>query len=59
MMSKLFVVPICVVMVTYAVIIGTKAAEVISGVALVVDGDTIEIGVTKIRLESIDAPETN
>jgi endonuclease YncB( thermonuclease family) len=30
---------------------------VISGPARVVDGDTIEIGVTRIRLEGIDAPE--
>jgi endonuclease YncB( thermonuclease family) len=31
----------------------------ISGVPLVVDGDTIEIGTIKIRLEGIDAPETD
>ena len=36
-----------------------QAADIISGVPRVVDGDTIEIGSTKIRLESIDAPETD
>lgn len=37
----------------------TQAAEIISGVPRVVDGDTITIGTTKIRLESIDAPESD
>jgi endonuclease YncB( thermonuclease family) len=36
-----------------------QAADIISGVPRIVDGDTIEIGSTKIRLESIDAPETD
>jgi len=35
------------------------AAEIISGVPRIVDGDTLEIGATKIRLASIDAPETD
>jgi endonuclease YncB( thermonuclease family) len=35
------------------------AAEPISGVARIVDGDTLAIGETKIRLEGIDAPETD
>ena len=33
------------------------ASEPISGVARIVDGDTLAIGETKIRLEGIDAPE--
>jgi endonuclease YncB( thermonuclease family) len=36
-----------------------SAAEVISGVPRIVDGDTVQIGQTKIRLEGIDAPETD
>jgi endonuclease YncB( thermonuclease family) len=35
------------------------AVELISGVARIVDGDTLAIGETKIRLEGIDAPETD
>jgi endonuclease YncB( thermonuclease family) len=35
-----------------------QAAE-ISGVPMVVDGDTLAIGATKVRLEGIDAPETD
>ena len=35
------------------------AASEISGVPRIVDGDTIEIGKTKIRLLGIDAPETD
>lgn len=34
-------------------------AEDFSGVPRVVDGDTLTIGTTKIRLEGIDAPETD
>jgi endonuclease YncB( thermonuclease family) len=36
-----------------------QAAEIISGVPRVVDGDTIVVGTTKIRLASIDAPESD
>jgi endonuclease YncB( thermonuclease family) len=35
------------------------AVEVISGIPRIVDGDTLEIGTTKIRLASIDAPESD
>ena len=35
------------------------AAEMISGVPRIVDGDTLVIGITKIRLASIDAPESD
>jgi endonuclease YncB( thermonuclease family) len=35
------------------------AAEMISGVPRIVDGDTLVIGTTKIRLASIDAPESD
>ena len=37
----------------------THAAEVISGIPRVVDGDTLVVGTTKIRLASIDAPESD
>jgi endonuclease YncB( thermonuclease family) len=37
----------------------THAAEMISGVPQIVDGDTLVIGTTKIRLASIDAPESD
>jgi endonuclease YncB( thermonuclease family) len=33
------------------------SAEVISGAARVIDGDTLQIGVTRVRLFGIDAPE--
>jgi endonuclease YncB( thermonuclease family) len=36
---------------------GTAAAEVIVGPARVVDGDTIQLGDARVRLEGIDAPE--
>lgn len=36
-----------------------NAAETISGVPRIVDGDTLEIATTKIRLASIDAPESD
>jgi endonuclease YncB( thermonuclease family) len=35
------------------------AVEMISGVPRIVDGDTLVIGTTKIRLASIDAPESD
>src|SRR6202140_733268 len=35
------------------------ANEIISGVPRIVDGDTVQIGETKIRLQGIDAPETD
>ena len=35
------------------------AAEIISGVPRIVDGDTLVIGRVKIRLQGIDAPETD
>jgi endonuclease YncB( thermonuclease family) len=37
----------------------THAAELISGIPRVVDGDTLVIETTKIRLASIDAPESD
>jgi endonuclease YncB( thermonuclease family) len=41
-------------------LVGTAvAADTISGTAHIVDGDTLAIGDIKIRLEGIDAPETN
>ena len=33
--------------------------DALSGVPRIVDGDTLEVGTTKIRLASIDAPETD
>lgn len=42
-----------------AVLVANRApaADLISGVPRIVDGDTIAVGNTKIRLEGIDAPE--
>ncbi len=40
------------------VLIGTAAADDLSGVATVTDGDTIRLGQTRIRLFGIDAPES-
>jgi endonuclease YncB( thermonuclease family) len=36
-----------------------EAADMISGVPRIVDGDTVQIGETKIRFAGIDAPETD
>lgn len=38
---------------------GVAGAQEISGTALVTDGDTIAIGNSRVRLEGIDAPETD
>jgi endonuclease YncB( thermonuclease family) len=38
---------------------GTHAEALLRGQPRIIDGDTIEIGNTKIRLEGIDAPETD
>jgi endonuclease YncB( thermonuclease family) len=35
------------------------AAEIVSGAPRIVDGDTVQIGSTKIPLVGIDAPETD
>lgn len=37
----------------------SSAAEIVSGPPRIVDGDTVQIGSTKIRLVGIDAPETD
>jgi endonuclease YncB( thermonuclease family) len=39
--------------------VAANATEPISGIPRIVDGDTLEIGTTKIRLASIDAPESD
>lgn len=36
-----------------------EAAKVVSGLARVIDGDTIDVAGTRVRLEGIDAPETD
>jgi endonuclease YncB( thermonuclease family) len=45
----------------FGVLIGCQIAQAadLSGVPRVVDGDTLAIGATKVRLEGIDAPETD
>lgn len=37
---------------------GRATLEVVSGVARIVDGDTIDVGGRRVRLEGIDAPES-
>lgn len=37
----------------------TQSAEFASGIPRIVDGDTVQIGGTKIRFAGIDAPETD
>lgn len=39
--------------------IGSAAAETVTGVPRIVDGDTVEIGAEKVRLSGVDAPETD
>jgi endonuclease YncB( thermonuclease family) len=38
---------------------GVASAAEIVGIPLIVDGDTVQIGTSKIRLEGIDTPETD
>lgn len=49
----------CAAVLLLAFIAAAYAAEAISGVPRIVDGDTLVIGTTKIRLASIDAPESD
>jgi len=42
-----------------ALALAANAAETISGIPRIVDGDTLEIGAIKIRLASVDAPESD
>src|SRR3954469_5967220 len=49
-----------VVALTLALLLSLPAlAADVTGIPRIVDGDTIAIGETKIRLEGIDAPETD
>jgi endonuclease YncB( thermonuclease family) len=47
------------VLLLFTLAMTAPAADAISGVPRIVDGDTIAIGDTRIRLEGIDAPETD
>jgi endonuclease YncB( thermonuclease family) len=47
-----------VVLLVFALVGSAQAADV-SGILRIVDGDTLAIGDIKIRLEGIDAPETD
>ena len=38
---------------------GAASADFLSGRAVIVDGDTLDIGATRVRLEGIDAPESS
>ncbi len=54
--------PITLLLIIVLLVIGatcSAVAEPINGIALVTDGDTIVIGKSRIRLEGIDAPETD
>jgi endonuclease YncB( thermonuclease family) len=48
-----------VLLLLWLTIIGPAAAAELTGIPRIVDGDTVEIGGVKIRLEGIDAPETD
>src|SRR3954453_20764656 len=49
-----------VVALTLALLLSLPALAVdVTGIPRIVDGDTVAIGQTKIRLEGIDAPETD
>ena len=51
---------LCFVALTAMVLIASSAnAAEFVGIARVVDGDTLTIGAAKIRLQGIDAPETD
>jgi endonuclease YncB( thermonuclease family) len=39
--------------------IGREVSKRVAGIPRIVDGDTVQIGETKIRLSGIDAPETD
>jgi endonuclease YncB( thermonuclease family) len=48
------------VVVSVVMLVSTASeAANITGIPTVVDGDTLTIGATKVRLEGIDAPETD
>jgi endonuclease YncB( thermonuclease family) len=47
------------VLLFWLTIIGPATAAELTGTPRIVDGDTVEIGGVKIRLEGIDAPETD
>jgi endonuclease YncB( thermonuclease family) len=42
-----------------AILQGVALAEEIQGIPRIVDGDTVQIGTVKIRLQGVDAPETD
>ena len=49
-------------LITFFLILYSSASfseKIINGKAKIIDGDTIHIGINKIRLHGIDAPETN
>ena len=49
--------PMTFLMALFAVMSITGWAETVSGLAWIVDGDTLEVNGTKVRLHGIDAPE--
>jgi endonuclease YncB( thermonuclease family) len=59
MTSHAVVVSLSTLVLVAAVATDAPAADLISGGARIVDGDTLTVGDVKIRLEGIDAPETD
>ena len=59
MTSQAVVVSLSTLILAAALAADAPAAEMISGVPRIVDGDTLIVGDVKIRLEGIDAPETD
>lgn len=57
--SRLLSVLVALSLLSFTVSFSALATEFLEGQARIVDGDTIEIGSVKIRLQGIDAPETD
>src|SRR5262245_11704772 len=47
------------IVIVMTALLGVALAEEIRGIPRIVDGDTVQIGTAKIRLQGIDAPETD
>lgn len=46
-------------LITLFIVVAAQAGDFLSGVPRVVDGDTVVLGITRVRLAGIDAPESD